>query len=870
MKIRMRIDGRDHLVEDGRDLLSTCLAEGIDVPHFCWHGAMGSVGACRLCAVRVHAGPDDTTGHLDMACMVPVAEGLRVSIDDPEAEAFRARVIEWLMINHPHDCAVCEEAGSCHLQDMTVLTGHHKRRYRYPKRTHRNQDLGPLLTHEMNRCIGCYRCTRFYRGYAGGRDLDVFGAHDRIWFGRAEDGPLDSPFAGNLAEVCPTGVFNDKAWSQSYARKWDMMATPAICTHCAVGCNQVLAERHERLRRVQNRYHGAINGYFLCDRGRFGPLFVDSDAVLVEPTVAGQPVDSAAAAEAARAAIARGAIGIGSPRAALESNYALARLVGADRFFAGVMGAEVDAVGRMLALLRAGPARIAPLKDLEAADAALILGEDLTGTAPRAALSVRQAARNAARALAAHKGIPAWLDSAVRNAGEGRLTPIAVVTPLPDALDPVASWPLRRPAAEIADFGTAVAAALRGEPAGPDAQAIATALAAADRPAVVAGFGTGDPAIVAAAGAIASALGPKASLTLIPPEANSLGLALLGGDGLEAAVTVLESGAATTALVVENDLAERGDPALIDRLFAAAKTVIVLDTLQTRTTARAAITLPVASMAEAAGTFVNHEGRAQRSFAALPAGPPAAWRRLAALAPVDWGWRVLDDVLAALAADRPPLAGAVDAAPGGGFTTPLGTIARGPRPLSGRTAHDVAGRIAAGRQDDPDSALTFSMEGAHGDAVPPALLAGYESPYLHSASGVHHAQDAPGGGVRGGDPGVRLIEPGAGSGSGEAVATPVLGEGLVLIPLHDPWTGTETARAATRLRERAPAPALRLHPADAAGLGLAAGAPVRLDGRPCAAPVTLDPTVPPGHVAASLGTIVNRGALRRVRVEAAS
>ena len=104
-----------------------------------------------------------------MACMTPAADGTRISIADPEAAAFRASVIEWLMTNHPHDCPVCEEGGECHLQDMTVMTGHAYRRYRFTKRTHRNQYLGPFINHEMNRCIACYRCVRFYRDYAGGR-----------------------------------------------------------------------------------------------------------------------------------------------------------------------------------------------------------------------------------------------------------------------------------------------------------------------------------------------------------------------------------------------------------------------------------------------------------------------------------------------------------------------------------------------------------------------------------------------------------------------------------------------------------------------------------------------------------------------------
>ena len=114
------------------------------------------------------------------------------------------------MLNHPHDCPVCAEGGECHLQDMTVMVGHRDRHYRGRKNTHRNQYLGPLINHEMNRCITCYRCTRYYRDYAGGTDLAAMAAHDHIYFGRHQDGVLQSEFAGNLVEVCPTGVFTDK------------------------------------------------------------------------------------------------------------------------------------------------------------------------------------------------------------------------------------------------------------------------------------------------------------------------------------------------------------------------------------------------------------------------------------------------------------------------------------------------------------------------------------------------------------------------------------------------------------------------------------------------------------------------------------
>nr|MDA8164359.1 2Fe-2S iron-sulfur cluster-binding protein [Desulfobacteraceae bacterium] len=128
------IDNHPYEVEEGQNLLHACLSLGLDIPYFCWHPAMHSVGACRQCAVKVFKDENDTKGKIVMSCMVPAAEGTRLSIDDPETKEFRAKVIEWLMVNHPHDCPVCDEGGECHLQDMTVMTGHVYRRYRFTKR----------------------------------------------------------------------------------------------------------------------------------------------------------------------------------------------------------------------------------------------------------------------------------------------------------------------------------------------------------------------------------------------------------------------------------------------------------------------------------------------------------------------------------------------------------------------------------------------------------------------------------------------------------------------------------------------------------------------------------------------------------------
>jgi len=180
------IDDQAYEVPEGDNVLEACLNAGLDLPYFCWHPEMGSVGACRQCALVQYRDAEDTRGRIVMGCMTPVSDGARFSMQGDKASEFRENIVESLMLNHPHDCPVCAEGGECHLQDMTVLVGHRNRRYRGKKNTHKNQNLGPLIHHEMNRCITCYRCTRFYSDYAGGTDLSAQAAHDHVYFGRQQ------------------------------------------------------------------------------------------------------------------------------------------------------------------------------------------------------------------------------------------------------------------------------------------------------------------------------------------------------------------------------------------------------------------------------------------------------------------------------------------------------------------------------------------------------------------------------------------------------------------------------------------------------------------------------------------------------------
>ncbi|MEJ2638778.1 MAG: 2Fe-2S iron-sulfur cluster-binding protein, partial [Desulfosarcinaceae bacterium] len=156
----LTIDNRKVTVPEGTKVIAAAEQLGIMIPRFCYHPALGAVGACRVCAVGFKEGP---VRGVEMSCMIEAQEGMVVATDDPQAVDMRRHVIELLMLNHPHDCPVCDEGGHCLLQDLTISGGHGRRRYQGRKRTHRDQDLGPLVQHEMNRCIQCYRCARYYQ-----------------------------------------------------------------------------------------------------------------------------------------------------------------------------------------------------------------------------------------------------------------------------------------------------------------------------------------------------------------------------------------------------------------------------------------------------------------------------------------------------------------------------------------------------------------------------------------------------------------------------------------------------------------------------------------------------------------------------------
>ncbi len=815
------VDNQPYQIYPKQNLLHGCLSLGMNLPYFCWHPALGSVGACRQCAVKQFKDEADTHGKIVMACMTPAAEGTRISIQDAEASEFRAAIIEGLMVNHPHDCPVCDEGGECHLQDMTVMTGHDYRRYTFEKRTFRNQYLGPFVNHEMNRCIQCYRCVRFYREYAGGNDLNAFALRDIVFFGRDRDGVLESEFAGNLVEVCPTGVFTDATLKRHYTRKWDLQMAPSVCVHCALGCNITAAERYGMLRRLVNRYNGEVNGYFLCDRGRFGYEFVNSERRIQRPLLQSKAATAETALGYLRGQAPGKTIGIGSPRASLESNFALRSLVGEGRFYAGIPATESRLLKLILDILRDGPAHTPSLREVESADAVLILGEDVTNVAPRMALSLRQSVRQQPMQIAERLRIPLWMDHGVREAVQEERGPLFIASTGATRLDDIATRTYRAAPDDQARLGFAVANALDPRAPAPSdlsaamltlAAEIAKALKTAKRPLVISGPSNRSAALIQAAANVVWAL-PGASLAFTAPECNSLGLALMDAPALDAAIEAQ----ADTVIILENDLYRRLPAPVVDKFLARFQHVVAFDHLETATTTKAELVLPVATFAEGDGTLVSSEGRAQRFFRVFvpPAPIQESWRWLGS-------WETLDNVVAALAAGLPQLAAVARAAPSADFRMADAKVPREPHRYSGRTS--MLANISVHEPkppDDPDSSLSFSMEG-NPDQPPSALLPFFWTPGWNSIQAVNKFQAEIGGPLRQGDPGVRVIERGGTEFRFFEQPPPAFEtreDERLVVPLYHIFGSEELSRSAPAIAELSPEPYVALNPEEASSFG---------------------------------------------------
>jgi NADH-quinone oxidoreductase subunit G len=564
---KLVIDNIEVEVAQGTSVLEAARSVGITIPHFCYHPALAIAAACRLCAVKLLDGP---VKGIQMSCSLPAQDGMVVSTTDPEALKLRALVIEWLMINHPHDCPVCDEGGECLLQDFTIAGGHSRRRYQGKKRTHMNQYLGEGIYHEMNRCIQCYRCVRFYQEYAGGTDFGVLASAGRVYFGRFEEGPLGSPFSGNLVDICPTGVFTDKT-GRFRARYWDYQFSPSVCQHCSVGCNTSPQAYHREVIKIVARRNDQVNGWFICDRARFDKGYINDPQRPREPMVDGRVCSYDEALDTLATRISEvitvdgtGSLAfVGSGRLSLEGAIMLGelsrRLDGSHVcYYAEASLAE----GSLSAVKLLKEHNAASVLDIEAADCVILLDLDLMEEGAMLAPAVRKASLRGAQVF--------LVASTETTPGHHLPFKHSSVSSL-DELPPL--------------------------------QAGANCV-------VICGPGKKDPKLLERL----ASLGSK--LVFLQPGPNAFATALLAREHDAAPLSELVAAKTVKAIVAfEADISEA--------MLAQGLTVLACaDWKNTETSKKAGIFLPTTTWVESDGTAVNFEGRAQRFQRSFHPGLP--------------------------------------------------------------------------------------------------------------------------------------------------------------------------------------------------------------------------------------------------------
>jgi NADH-quinone oxidoreductase subunit G len=277
------IDGRTVEVEAGTNLIEAALKVGVQIPHYCYHPRLSVVGQCRMCLVKVEGMPKLAAG-----CTTQVMkDGMQVVVDDPEVREAQRGMMEFLLINHPLDCPICDQAGECGLQDYSFKHGQAFSRFRYEeKRTYPGREripLGPSVVLNMNRCIQCTRCIRFTEEISGTSELGFFQRGARTEIGVFPGKVLDNDLSTCVVDVCPVGALTSTRFRFA-ERVWYLDKRPSICTGCDAGCNITLEHRRGVIRRYKPRYNPEVNDYWMCDHGRttFGP-YVRKGGRLLSP-----------------------------------------------------------------------------------------------------------------------------------------------------------------------------------------------------------------------------------------------------------------------------------------------------------------------------------------------------------------------------------------------------------------------------------------------------------------------------------------------------------------------------------------------------------------------------------------------------------
>jgi NADH-quinone oxidoreductase subunit G len=560
--VTLTIDGQQVSVPRGTLIVEAAKHAHIEIPVFCYHHKLNPVGACRLCLVEISPGPPrPQTG-----CTTPVAEGMVVRTNSPMAVAARADILEYELVNHPLDCPVCDKGGECPLQDYTFRHGFPTSRVDSP-RLHFQKPiaLSDRIALDRERCVLCYRCTRYYDEIAWEQELTAEQRGVESYIASQFDRPLQSVFSGNIIDLCPVGALTSRVW-RFESRPWDMDHTASVCSRCAVGCSVMLWQRRNQLVRVTSHENDEIDEGWICDRGRFEYTHVNRPDRLRVPRVAGHLASWDEAFDALLAGLRGRTLGVSLPRDVTnEELFLLGRLLDGPW-----TGARVAMEGRTtLPAPDAGSLRIA---EIDRCRAIVVVASDLAADAPIVNLRVKKAVSKLGAKL-------------------------VVVNPADIDLD---RWPH---AVHVGYEPGGAAGAVRG---------LAGHELLAEGPVAILwgdGRGTED------AGALASAVAELA--------------ARVDGRSMPLFRATNERGALAAGLVRTVDDLEGCEaviswgPPASGRIPASATFVAVWDTeLRPEHGAEPNVVLPATSFAEAQGSYTNLEGRVQFLRPVLRLDPP--------------------------------------------------------------------------------------------------------------------------------------------------------------------------------------------------------------------------------------------------------
>ncbi len=618
--IKVEVNGVEFDARPGEMLIAVTDRAGIYVPRFCYHEKLSVAANCRMCLVEVVNAPKPLP-----ACATPVANGMKVATRSPKAIGAQKAVMEFLLINHPLDCPICDQGGECELQDLAMGFGRDVSRFTERKRVVKDKDIGPLVSTDMTRCIHCTRCVRFGQEIAGIQELGTIGRGEYMQISTFIERSVDHELSGNIIDLCPVGALNSKPYRFS-ARAWEMQALPTVAPHDCVGSNLSAHVLLGKVKRIVPRANEAVNETWLADRDRFSyegiyadrleqPLLRDGDTL--RPVSWEQALEAAARGMAVAGQQGGNALGAwAAPTSTVEEGFLLQRLLrhlGSDSLDHRLRRRDFRLQDRDPVFPWLGMS----LAELEQADVILVVGSNLRREAPLIAHRVRKAALRGARVVF------------VNPARHEYLHPVAGY--LETGLDLVGG--VRRLLADSPDA---------------EAAAIMARLRGAERAVVLLGQIAGRHPRLAdlrqAAGEFSRKLGAR--IGYLSEGANSAGLALAGvlphrGPGgiplVRAGRNLAEMFAQPLAGLVlmnvepEHDCAE--DQLAVNALEAAGFVLALAPYLSPALEAHADVVLPVGTFVETAGTFVNCEGRWQ-SFngVAAPVGASRpAWKVLRVL-----------------------------------------------------------------------------------------------------------------------------------------------------------------------------------------------------------------------------------------------